>query len=135
MPLSKRRWRALVEGWLGWSEKASLPGGCPIAAGMFELDDAPLDNPVRQRLLTMEQHWRALLAQLTTEVKEAGEFSAALDVDQFVWELCGIYLAHHTSQRFVRDPQATERALFAFQGLLSRAFVNAGERKRTRDSQ
>lgn len=127
------RLQALVEGWLGWSEKAGLPGGCPIAAGMFELDDAPLDSPVRQRLLAMEQHWRALLAQLATEVKEAGDFRADLDVDQFVWELCGIYLAHHTSHRFVRDAQATERALSAFRGLLSRASVKAGKRKRNRD--
>ncbi len=131
-PQGRRRLQALVEGWLGWSEKAGLPGGCPIAAGMFELDDMAADNPVRQRLLTMEQQWRALLAQLTTEAKDLGEFSADLDVDQFVWELCGIYLSHHTSHRFVRDPQARERALSAFGGLLSRATVKAGRRKLSR---
>src|SRR6266702_2604763 len=35
------RLHAVVEGWLGWTEKAGLAGGCPVAAGLFELDDAP----------------------------------------------------------------------------------------------
>src|ERR1700729_2330942 len=32
------RLKALIENWLGWSAKVGLAGGCPIAAGMFELD-------------------------------------------------------------------------------------------------
>jgi AcrR family transcriptional regulator len=33
------RLRALVRNWFGWAPRAGLPGGCPVAAGLFEFDD------------------------------------------------------------------------------------------------
>src|ERR1700740_2053070 len=33
------RLKALIRNWLGWTTRAGLAGGCPVAAGMFELDD------------------------------------------------------------------------------------------------
>jgi AcrR family transcriptional regulator len=115
------RLRAVVEGWLGWTEKAGLGGGCPVAAGMFELDDAPESDPIRKRLLTMEKRWRDFLTQLVNDSIETGELRPDLDVDQFVWELCGIYLNHHASYRFIRDPLARRRATRAFHDLVVRA--------------
>jgi len=49
------------------------------------------------------------------------ELRSTLDVDQFVWELQGIYLSHHASSRFVRDPNADKRAYAAFDRLLQDA--------------
>lgn len=49
--------------------------------------------------------------------------------DQFVWELCGIYLNHHVSHRFLHDPIATERAHAAFENLITRSLRT--ERKDT----
>ncbi len=112
------RLRALVHNWLGWTAKAGLAGGCPVAAGMFELDDA--DGPVRERLLAMESQWRGLLKQLTEQAMAHGHLRHDLDTEQFVWELCGIYLSHHASLRFVRDPLANDRAHRAFESLLER---------------
>jgi AcrR family transcriptional regulator len=117
------RLRAVVHGWLGWTEKAGLAGGCPVAAGMFEFDDAPESDLVRRRLLTMEARWRVQLVQLVTEAIETGEFRRDLDADQFVWELCGIYLNHHASHRFLRDPLALTRAERAFKGLIQRSLA------------
>lgn len=119
VPEGLPRLKALVKNWLGWSAKAGLPGGCPVAAGMFEVDD--LDTPVRERLLSMESEWRGVLAQHTRRAIELGHLRKDLDVEQFVWELCGIYLSHHASQRFVRDPKADSRANKAFKALLERA--------------
>lgn len=115
------RLRAVVDGWLGWTEKAGLGGGCPVAAGLFELDDAPESDPVRKHLLAMEKRWRGILAQLTFEAVDTGELRSDLDVDQFVWELCGIYLNHHASHRFIHDPLALIRAKKAFQCLVERS--------------
>ena len=120
-PPGLARLRTLVEGWLGWSEKAGLGGGCPVAAGMFELDDADLADPLRKQLVSMEKEWRKLLVELTNEAMTRKELRSDLDAEQFVWELCGIYLAHHTSQRFIRDPLASRRALTALEGLLLRS--------------
>jgi AcrR family transcriptional regulator len=115
------RLRAVVYGWLGWTEKAGLGGGCPVAAGMFELDDAPESDLIRQRLASMEERWRGQLTQLVNEVIASGEFRRDLDADQFVWELCGIYLNHHASHRFIRDPLALGRAEKAFESLIERS--------------
>lgn len=115
------RLRAVVHGWLGWTEKAGLAGGCPIAAGMFEFDDAPEADRIRRQLFTMEKRWRVQLAQLVSESIGSGELRRDLDVDQFVWELCGIYLSHHASHRFIRDPHAFRRAEAAFESLIDRS--------------
>jgi AcrR family transcriptional regulator len=117
------RLRAVVYGWLGWTEKAGLGGGCPVAAGMFELDDAPKSDLVRKQLFSMEERWRGQLTQLVIESIESGEFGCDLDADQFVWELCGIYLNHHASHRFIRDPLALDRAKRAFESLIERSLA------------
>jgi hypothetical protein len=52
-----------------------------------------------------------------------------LNVEQFVWELCGIYLSHHASVRFVRDPKADARARTAFDALLARALPGFANRQ------
>lgn len=116
------RLKALVKNWLGWTKKAGLEGGCPVAAGLFELDDD--EGPVRDRLLKMEKTWRELLGQRVREAIDLGHLNREIDVEQFVWELCGIYLSHHASVRFVRDSRADERADTAFEALLQRALPN-----------
>jgi AcrR family transcriptional regulator len=113
------RLQALVRNWFGWAGRAGLPGGCPVAAAMFELDD--IEGPVRDKVLHMEAEWRGLLAQVTREAVSSGELRPELDVDQFVFELCGLYLIHHVSTRFVRDPSSDTRADTAFEALLQRA--------------
>jgi AcrR family transcriptional regulator len=114
------RLRALVKGWLGWTTRAGLSGGCPLSAGMFEYDDQP-NGRVRRRLLHLERKWRELLGALTQEAVDLGHLTDHLDIDQFVWELCGIYLSHHVSLRFVRDRKATRRAVTAFNALVERS--------------
>ena len=109
----------LVANWLGWPSRAGLGGGCPVAAALFELDD--LDGKVRDHVLAMEQRWRGLLIETCRGAVARGELAANLDVEQFVWELCGIYLSHHASARFLKDPRSDQRALTAFAALLRRA--------------
>jgi AcrR family transcriptional regulator len=118
-PAGLPRLKALIENWLGWTTRAGLRGGCPIAAALFELDDVETD--VRAEVLAMEARWRALLEQLTGEAVAAGDLRPDLDVRQFVWELCGIYLSHHASHRFLRDPEAGARAAAAVDALIGRS--------------
>jgi AcrR family transcriptional regulator len=113
------RLEALVANWFGWAQRAGLPGGCPVASGLFELDD--VEGPVRDMILNMEQEWRGLLTRLVEQAVSRGHLRRDLDVDQFVWELCGIYLSHHAAQRFLRSADADPRAQTAFQALLERA--------------
>ena len=119
------RLRALVEHWLGWSTRAGLQGGCPVAAALFELDD--LDGEVRDHAVMMEGRWRGVLQTLVRRAIELGHWRRDTDVAQVVWELCGIYLTHHASIRFIRDPAADNRARNALDALFER-FVAPSER-------
>jgi AcrR family transcriptional regulator len=113
------RLTALVENWFGWSTKAGLVGGCPAAAGMFELDD--VEGPVRDKLLELEKEWDKILKQFIVESIATGDLRQDLDIDQFIWELMGFYLNHHASRRFMRNRDANMRARKAFQGLIDRS--------------
>ena len=113
------RLRALVRNWFGWAPRSGLPGGCPVAAGMFEFDD--VESPVRDKIVELEAAWRVFLRGLVQRAVELGHLRAGLDVEQFVWELGGIYLAHHTSQRFLRSPDTDRRAAAAFEALVERS--------------
>ena len=116
------RLKALVQNWFGWAQRAGLPGGCPVAAGLFEFDD--VEGPVRNKILEMEAAWRGLLSNLVAAAIERKQFNLNLDVDQFVWELCGIYLSHHAAHRFLRSADADSRAGTAFQALLDRSSIS-----------
>jgi AcrR family transcriptional regulator len=118
-PVGLPRLMALVRNWIGWTARAGLGGGCPIAAALFELDD--LEGEVRAEVLVMERRWRGLLAQLAAEAARGGELRPDLDVEQFVWELCGVYLSHHASSRFLHDPEADARAERALMALVARS--------------
>lgn len=109
---------AVMENWLGWSRRAGLHGGCPVAAAMFELDDS--DGPVRDHAAKLEEYWRDQLQELVTAAKRLSHLAPDTDVEQFVWELFGIYLSHHVSSRFMRDPEARTRARTAIDALVAR---------------
>ncbi len=113
------RLKALVKNWFGWAPRAGLPGGCPVAAGMFEFDD--VEGPVRDKIAEMEAQWRGLLTRNVKEASALGHLRSNLDADQFVWELFGIYLSHHAAQRFLKARDADRRAQTAFEALLVRA--------------
>src|SRR4030088_1419433 len=120
------RLTALVENWFGWSTNAGLVGGCPAAAGMFELDDE--EGPVRDKLLELEKEWDKILKQFIVESITAGDLRQDLDIDQFIWELMGFYLNHHASRRFMRNRDANMRARKAFQGLIDRSRAMGSKR-------
>src|SRR5437867_3874780 len=56
VPPGLARLRTLIDRWLGWSVRAGLRGGCPVAAALFELDDRP--GRVRDHVAMLEQRWR-----------------------------------------------------------------------------
>jgi hypothetical protein len=98
-----------------------------VAAGFFEFDD--VEGAVRDEILAMESQWRGLLTNLVRQAIERGHLRRDLDVEQFVWELCGIYLAHHAAHRFLRAADADRRAQTAFAALLARALPPPGKRR------
>ncbi len=110
------RLRALVGRWLGWASRSGLPGGCPLYGAAFELDDA--EGPVREYLVESKRGWSEMLVGLVDAAVALGQLRGDLDAAQFVWELDGIYLSHHVSQRLMRDPGADAHARAAFEDLI-----------------
>lgn len=98
-----------------------------MAAGLFEFDD--VEGRVRNKILEMEAGWRGLLTELVRRAVELRHFRHDLDVEQFVWELCGIYLGHHAAHRFLRAADADARAQTAFRALIDRAMPPNSKRK------
>ena len=79
-----------------------------------------MEGEVRAYAVGLEARWRAMLEQLVRRGVELGHLEARTDADQFVFELCGIYLTHHASRRFLRDPSADTRARSAVEALIDR---------------
>jgi AcrR family transcriptional regulator len=121
------RLKALVSNWFGWAQRAGLPGGCPVAAGLFEFDD--VEGRVRNKILELEGEFRRLLTELVGRAVDLGHLRKDLDIEQFVWELCGIYLGHHAAHRFLRAADAQTRANIAFQALVDRAMPPRSRRR------
>ena len=118
VPEGLPRLRALVGRWLGWAARSGLPGGCPLYAAAFELDDAE-EGPVRDFLMESKGEWSWMLEGLVRKAVELGHLGEDLDAVQFVWQLDGIYLSHHVSQRLMRDPEADARAHAAYETLIA----------------
>jgi hypothetical protein len=60
---------------------------------------------------------RAIARSASIAVEE-GHFRKDLDVEQFAFDLLGIYLVFHHARRLLRDPKAARRARNAFARLL-----------------
>lgn len=110
------RLRALMANWLNWTEKARLPGGCPLNAAATEFDDQ--SGPVRDAVAAGLADGRRMLANAVRMAVETGELRPDTDVEQFVFELVGIELVAMQSQRLFKDRDANRRALDAFERLV-----------------
>lgn len=118
-PRGEPRVRAIFDRWLGWTERASLPGGCLFVAAATELDDRP--GVVRDRLVELQKDWLELIANVVRTGIEEKHFRADLDAEQFAHELYGVMLGYHHSDRLLRDPRSAERARSAFESLVGLA--------------
>ncbi len=70
---------ALVGMWFGWSARAGLRGGCPVAAALFELDDTPVSCATTLRWWT--PNGGISLRDQVREAIDLGHLDAATDAD------------------------------------------------------
>lgn len=115
-PRGVARLRAILVNWLDWTRAANLPGGCVINAAAQEFDDQP--GALREEVKNGLQALRRALAEAVGLAVASGELRPDTDIDQFVFELNGIYQAAHQSRRILDDPDAGRRALIAFDRLV-----------------
>ncbi|MCM2290504.1 MAG: TetR/AcrR family transcriptional regulator, partial [Sulfuritalea sp.] len=115
-PRGLARLRAMLVNWLDWTRAVDLPGGCVINAAAAEFDDQPgaLRDEVRNALLAL----RRSLGEIVAKAVDTGELRPDTDIEQFVFELNGIYQATQQNRRLFNDPDADRRALAAFERLV-----------------
>lgn len=107
------RLRAFFRGWLDWIDNPDLPGGCPVLAASFELDDR--EGPSRDFLVERQRNAQKTLAQAFRSIAPEGT-----DAEQCVFELRSITLGYHYMSRVMRDPRSRTWAERAFEELLAR---------------
>ena len=117
-PRGLPRLKALFVEWLGWTESADLPGGCPMIGGAIEFDDKP--GIVRDALATGQRAWIDTLTRATRQAIEQGQLAEDTDPEQVSFELFGIALVVHHHRRLLGYAKARSRALAAFDALIER---------------
>ena len=118
-PRGLPRVKALFDNWRRWAADPSLPGGCIFVAAAAELDDR--EGPVRDYVVRQAHDLLQTIARAAQIAVEEGHFRKDLDVDQFAFELHGIYLSFHDAHRLLRDGKAEQRARRAWARLLEDA--------------
>ncbi len=115
-PRGEPRIRALFENWLVWGMR---PGGCFFVGATTELDDRP--GPPRDALMQSCKDWIDELHKAARIAINEHHFRADLDPEQFPCEEYGFMLGLYTYYRFLKAPEALDRAREAFERLLDAA--------------
>ena len=118
-PRGLKRLTALFEGWVDWTGRASLPGGCPIDAATQEYDHmaGPMHDAVVERQKILERE----LSKTVRLAMETGEFSADVDPLQFAFEMLGLILASYRCKMLFGTDIARKRAMTGFARLVESA--------------
>jgi AcrR family transcriptional regulator len=113
------RLKAVSKGLLDYVDSYGGNGGCVVLSASFEFDDKP--GPVRDWTMQLCARLQSELARTVQMAKDAAELRADIDVQQWAFELTGIYLALHFQSRMQRVKQAHRYADRALQALIERA--------------
>lgn len=116
-PPGLKRLRALFRGWLDWTERGGVKGGCIFLAAAVELDDR--EGQVRDFVVESQKIWLRTLAKAAARAARDGDLAADLDAEDFAHAVHGIYLAYHQSHRLLRDRTAKPRALRTLDALIA----------------
>jgi AcrR family transcriptional regulator len=120
-PRGEPRVRALLENWLAWARGRQLPGGCLFVTAAVEFDDRP--GKVRDVLEQSQRDWIHTLTRAAELAVAEGHFRAALDCEQFAYELYSLMLGGHYYGRLLKDPETAHRTFRAFESLVEAARV------------
>lgn len=114
-PRGLPRLRALFDNWVA-KVATEIDSGCIYISGAVEFDDRP--GPVRDALAGMVVTWHGSLVRAIKMAVEMGHLRADTDPMQMQFEIHGLILSLHHDARFLRSPDAIDRARTAFERVL-----------------
>lgn len=109
------RLRALFDNWVA-KVATEIDSGCIYISGAVEFDDRP--GPVRDALAGMVVTWHGSLVRAIRMAIDMGHLRADTDPMQMQFEIHGLILSLHHDARFLRSPDAIDRARTAFERLI-----------------
>jgi AcrR family transcriptional regulator len=115
-PRGLKRFRALIDNWISWPHRASLPGGCPIDAASREYQHQP--GPMRDAVVERQKSLDRELAKAVQMAIDTGELKADTDPRQVSFDTLGIILAFNRVELLFGTVEATQRARNAFDRLI-----------------
>jgi AcrR family transcriptional regulator len=101
--------------WLDWLRDPES-SGCIFVVAANENDDQ--ESEVGRFLAERHEQLMQLLTRLIRAAVQERQLRAGVDTRQVAFEIHGIVLAAHFARRLQRDPEATNRALRAYERLL-----------------
>jgi AcrR family transcriptional regulator len=110
------RLRALVEGYLVYLERDTLPGGCFLTAAAVEFDGRP--GPVRDAIAESSRAWGRELETQTQLASALNELPADTDPAQLVFELSAFATRANAIYQLHGDRAVFGRARAAMAGVL-----------------
>jgi AcrR family transcriptional regulator len=102
------RLRALVEGYLAYLERDTLPGGCLLTAAAIEFDGR--EGPVRDAIAEASRAWGGELEAQAEIARARGELPADTDPPQLVFELSALATRANAVYQLFGDRGAFARA-------------------------
>lgn len=115
-PRGLKRFHALFDNWIGWPQRAHLPGGCPIDAASREYKHQP--GPMRDAVIERQKLLGRELAKTVQLAIDSGELKADTDPRQVVFDMLGIVLASYHTELLLGAGEAGQRARAAFDRLI-----------------
>jgi AcrR family transcriptional regulator len=117
-PRGLPRLLALLDNWIGYHERRSLPGGCFVTTATIEFDAKP--GPLRDAVLRARSQMHAVLeADIRTAV-EAGDLPATVDPADTAFTLYALASAASQAMQ-LEEPHAAERARRCMRGVVGRS--------------
>ena len=115
-PRGLKRFRALIDNWINWPHRASLPGGCPIDAASREYQHHP--GPMRDAVVERQKALDRELAKAVQMAIDTGELKPDTDPRQVSFDTLGIILAFNRVELLFGPAEAQQRARTAFDRLI-----------------
>lgn len=116
-PRGLPRLRALFHNWMNRTS-IEIDSGCIYISGAVEFDDRL--GPVRDALADSVKTWLAAILRAVVQARDAGHLDPQADAQQMAFEIHGLILALHYEARFLKSPNAIERAETGFANILER---------------
>jgi AcrR family transcriptional regulator len=115
-PRGVKRLKALLENWITWPQRASLPGGCPVDQATREYLHTP--GPMRDAAMERQKQLDRELTRAVQLAIDTGELSPRTDPRQLAFEFVAIVLASYRVIPLRGEEEGYRNARQAFDRLI-----------------